>query len=121
MRYGKIKIVPNFEERMEKLGIRVENVEAKVGEQKLQDKERWWVMVERVDNGFLLLCSPCDVEGIVKGKVFEDDESEFGDRRSFKAVVEELIEYFGFIGGRFDRERLKVTLQPGDKYKRRKK
>ena len=68
--------------------------------------------ITRVENGYLL-------EGIFLESeeasffVLEDEKDEM---RSGEKLLWEVIEYFGLSGSRYDKERLRITREQGDKY-----
>ena len=84
----------------------------------------WTASIERVRNGWVLKLRSACVEGNMdddpdplETSVFQDDEdAAFGERESFRQVVNELIDYYGLAGSRYDKERLRIILTPGDKW-----
>lgn len=85
------------------------------------DPTKWEVHIARVSNGFILTMSPFAEEAIGEAVlVYEDDCNVFeegcGERHSFLDMCWELVEYFGLSGSRYSKERIHITLKPGDKW-----
>ena len=79
----------------------------------------WKAEIERLENGFVVqFPNYTDNEGQEYNLklVFEDDEEEFGRVESLGRVLWELVEYFGLLGSRYDKKRIRIELEPGDKY-----
>lgn len=81
----------------------------------------WSVTVEKIDNGY-------EVRWFEEGEtendkvrhhtiVFESDEDvKYGDAKSFAKMAWHLLSYFGNYGSRYDKERVRIKLEHGDKY-----
>ena len=70
------------------------------------------VSVERVGNGWIVY-TPDGTE------VFSDHEhapEDFPDRHSFVDAMHLVADEFGVVGGRYDSERFRARLEPGDKH-----
>jgi hypothetical protein len=65
--------------------------------------------IERVDNGFVTI-----EHGAVKD-VFEEPEDTAlnPDPKTMARVLWAIIEYFGALGTKYDKERVRVTVEPG--------
>lgn len=76
------------------------------------------VVIEPVENGFTLTIpvdDGTDEQDTVL--VFEaDEDAEFGELHAAKRLLWALIEHLGLYGGEYDKERLRVVIEPGDKY-----
>jgi hypothetical protein len=70
--------------------------------------------VTRVSNGYKVYIPRDDGDEEDKELVFGDIEED--SLFSFESVLWELIDYFGMMGSRYDKERLVVTRKPGDKH-----
>ena len=75
--------------------------------------ENWDARVERVDNGYVVYLSGDDPNSGSIAVCENDDDDEL---KSFESVLWELMEHFGVVGNRHDKERLSIVRVPGDKY-----
>lgn len=84
-----------------------------------------WVKITRLDNGYLVEYPECvesypglgiERTDFVSGVVFEDKEDELGDRESLQAALYTIIDQVGLPNGRYDAKRVRVIIEPGDKY-----
>jgi hypothetical protein len=74
-------------------------------------REVWALHIERVDNGFI-------VSGVDGATVFEEDDNcpQDPDPAAMVRLLWYIIEYFGSTGSRYDAKRVRVSVEPGDKY-----
>jgi len=81
--------------------------------------------IQKVENGYsVFVPNYVDGEGNEYGASFvfeEDEDDEFGDVEVLGKVLWCLIECFGLYGSRHDRKRIRVNVEPGDKYEDNKK
>ena len=69
--------------------------------------------VERVENGYIVYLSGDDPNsGAVS--ICEDDDND--PLKSIESVLWEVIEHFAAGGSRYDKERIVVRREPGDKW-----
>ncbi|CAK0779125.1 hypothetical protein CCP2SC5_880015 [Azospirillaceae bacterium] len=72
---------------------------------------RWSAVISRVDNGYEVR----EYTGDEKSELVCEDSA--GDELiSFESVLWEMLDFFSMGGSRYDKERLVVSRQPGDKY-----
>ena len=75
---------------------------------------RWGVSIIRHDNGYLLALEPSEKEGeITAVEVYEDDEDD--PLKGIESVLWRVIDHFGMMGSRYDKERIVIRREPGDK------
>jgi hypothetical protein len=69
--------------------------------------------ITQAENGYIVDYYDFETE-TMKQIVFEETE---GDKlKSTQELLQEIIIYFDKSGSRYDKERLRVTREPGDKY-----
>lgn len=77
--------------------------------------------IQKVDNGFVINIPKCwDMDGNVSRVtlVFEAENDEYGMVDAMVNALWEIVEYFGLMGGRYDRKRITIGTKPGDKYEK---
>ena len=84
----------------------------------------WEVTITNAVNGFIVSYNTSLEDGDndvirTKRKVFENIDE--GELEAMENVLWFLIEHFGKSGSRYDKERLKIVREPGDKYESTKK
>ncbi len=78
------------------------------------DPEKWEVHIERASNGYILKQSTFGIEGVEGVSVHENKKEIHGELHAFLNVCWELVEYFGLHGSKYDKERIRMTLKPGE-------
>ena len=73
--------------------------------------EEWSLHITRVANGYI-------ANGVDGAVVFEEDENcrRDVDPQAVARLLDHVIEYFGAGGSRYDEARVRVIIEPGDKY-----
>ena len=74
--------------------------------------DEWKILIERAENGW---CTRYDEDGEVKILVYKDGD-ENPDPEAFVCLLQDLVDYFGMQGSRYDAKRIKISIEPGDKY-----
>lgn len=75
-----------------------------------------WTSIQRTENGWVV-AGPTGQEFPPSSQyVFEDSHEEGGDRRSLSLALWQAIEFLQAHGSRYDKERVNIVLEPGDKY-----
>lgn len=82
-----------------------------------------WATIVRTENGWAIYGPDPDTEGHTLMSVAEDEKTrglgepmEYGDVRSLQSAFFRIIEFLDAWGGRYDAERIRVNIEPGDKY-----
>lgn len=73
-------------------------------------------MLERCDNGWIV--STADVREVYEDEFPSADEHPddvMGERRSLVNALASIVEHVGGRGSRYDAERVRIILEPGDK------
>lgn len=71
----------------------------------------WIAVVQKVDNGYTVKFRD---EEIATKKVYEvKDNSDETNRDHFLNMIYDLIEYFGEIGSKYDKRRIKICYEIG--------
>jgi hypothetical protein len=82
--------------------------------------DEWYLKITRVSDGYLLeypndaysrVDNP-DVSPLIQS-VVADDEDEL---KGGESLLWRVIDHFELAGDRYDKERLRITREPGDKY-----
>ena len=73
----------------------------------------WKLTIERVENGFVLE-GDFKQDGGSYHMVFEEYDNEFGEIEAMQKVLFEVIEYFGLVGSKHDKKRIKVVIDEQD-------
>ena len=85
----------------------------------------WELLITSIENGFLLTYTSDDNEEcVIEEAIVEqtkNDEGKWMDEDEVRAnLARELcwhvIEHFCLMGGRYDKHRARVIIEPGDKY-----
>ena len=74
----------------------------------------WSMEIERLGNGYVVHLCPYGDDGEPEGLTFQDDDDD--PLQSIEDVLWATIEHFGVMGSRYDKERLVIRREPGDKY-----
>ncbi len=72
------------------------------------------VDIRRTENGFIV-SGPNPNDGIPCQWVFEGAE-DVGDVDALQRALYQIIEILGMVGDRYDAQRIKVVVEPGDKW-----
>lgn len=80
-----------------------------MNEQDMEQEASFILTITKVDNGFVL-------NGEDYHAVCEEGEGEFGEIEAGGKMLWSVIEHFGMGGSRHDAKRLRVIIEPGDKY-----
>lgn len=69
--------------------------------------EKWQLTITKTDNGFIL-------EGNDLYVVIEEDESVEADLKSHSSLLYNILEYFGILGSKHDKERIRIEIQKNE-------
>ena len=72
------------------------------------------IKIQRVGNGWVTSYYDEEDEG-TKIRVYKDAD-ENPDPEAFVCLLQDLVDYFGMQGSRYDAKRIKINIEPGDKY-----
>jgi hypothetical protein len=83
--------------------------------------DEWYLKITRVSDGYLLeyrndeysYDENPDVSPLIQAVVADDEGDEL---KGGEELLWRVINHFGLEGGRHDKERLRITREPGDKY-----
>lgn len=75
-----------------------------------------WTSIQRTENGWVVAGPTGQEFPPASQYVFEDSHEEGGDRRSLSLALWQAIEFLQAHGSRYDKERVNIVLEPGDKY-----
>lgn len=71
-------------------------------------KGSWGLEIRKVENGFVIKDS--------EGSETIAEETRDGELSAAEDLLNQVIEFFGLRGSRYDRERIRVVKEVGDKY-----
>jgi hypothetical protein len=71
--------------------------------------------IDRVENGYRMVYED---EDTIEALVFEEPENaeKSPDPQTVSRLLYEVIEHLGAFGSKYDKERVRVVVEPGDKY-----
>ncbi len=70
--------------------------------------------IEREDNGFTVTKQEVGSSKINKA-VFQDiDNDEFGEEEALRSVLYEVVEYFGCLGSKHDKKRIRIEMEENE-------
>jgi hypothetical protein len=72
--------------------------------------------IDTVFNGYVLTAPSCDVDERTKVFEYREDSELDPDPQTVARLLYEIIETIGAYGSRHDKERVRVVVEPGDKY-----
>ena len=76
--------------------------------------EEWSMKIIRTNNGYIV-STPSESQDMESQEfVLEDNDADA--LRSHQDLLYEVMDYFAFSGSKYDKERLKVVREKGDKY-----
>jgi len=71
----------------------------------------WEIKIKKVSNGYQVLIPAEDEDHIPTETVIEIPDTEFGELEAMQTLLYEVIEYFGVIGSKHDKKRLRVNIE----------
>ncbi len=74
----------------------------------------WWMRIDRHKNGFILSYSAIETGAPYEEDVIGDNEAD--KLEAGETLLWQVLEHFNLGGGRYDKERLVIRREPGDKY-----
>lgn len=82
-----------------------------------------WATIMRTENGWIIYGPDPATEGQTTMSVAEDEKipgldevRDYGPVRSLQSAFFRIIEFLNAWGGRYDAERIRINIEPGDKY-----
>lgn len=75
--------------------------------------------IERLDNGFVCNMFDGDEEGDWNTSVYQEDEND--ELKAIEEVLWSIVEFFGKMGSRYDKERIHICRKRGDKFEKPRK
>ena len=85
-------------------------------DEEIKPKMDWSLKIRRVSNGWILE-APNDND-VITEEVIQEEETEEGELEAGKDMLLAVADYFGLLGSRHDKKRIRVVLEPGEKYSR---